>query len=313
MEALALLEGPPEALLRYTLAGAISPHTRRAYLGDLQHFAGWLLQRGSPPLERAVIVAYRDELVGAFRPRTVNRRLSTVRTLCRELTRRGAFARDPGEGVKGCRMSAESPLPALALSEARLLLATCAADTTPRGPRDLSLIAVAHCTGIRSSELLEVRPTDFAREGELRVLRFRAKGRIDRRTKIRAADWHRILEWRAVLASLRGGEDIEAPLWSGMTGPRKPSPAGAWKVSRASLSASGLAHLLRSRARAAGIECRVSSHVLRRTFVTLALEGGAPLRLAQYAAGHADPRTTEAYDAQRGSIDHHASDYLPPM
>jgi integrase len=51
-------------------------------------------------------------------------------------------------------------------------------------------------------------------------------------------------------------------------------------------------------------------HSLRATFVTLALEGGAPLHLVQRAAGHADPRTTEQYWRRKNDLDDAAVDYV---
>ena len=60
----------------------------------------------------------------------------------------------------------------------------------------------------------------------------------------------------------------------------------------------------------AGITANVTPHSLRHTFITLALAGGAPLHKVQYAAGHADPRTTERYDRQRDNLDDNAVDYV---
>ena len=44
--------------------------------------------------------------------------------------------------------------------------------------------------------------------------------------------------------------------------------------------------------------------------ITLALDAGAPLRKVQYAAGHADPRTTERYHRSKQNLDDNAVDYL---
>jgi len=49
---------------------------------------------------------------------------------------------------------------------------------------------------------------------------------------------------------------------------------------------------------------------LRASFVTLALEGGARLQQVQYAAGHADPRTTERYQKRKQNLQDNAVDYL---
>ncbi len=55
---------------------------------------------------------------------------------------------------------------------------------------------------------------------------------------------------------------------------------------------------------------RISPHALRATFITLALDGHAPLHKVQYAVGHADPRTTERYHTTKANIEDAAGDYF---
>ena len=49
------------------------------------------------------------------------------------------------------------------------------------------------------------------------------------------------------------------------------------------------------------------THTVRHAFITVALDGGVPLRDVQEAASHADPRTTMCYDRARVSLDRHAT------
>lgn len=57
----------------------------------------------------------------------------------------------------------------------------------------------------------------------------------------------------------------------------------------------------------AGITKHISPHSLRHSFVTACLDAGVPLRDAQIAARHADPRTTSRYDRARHNLDRHAA------
>jgi integrase len=56
-----------------------------------------------------------------------------------------------------------------------------------------------------------------------------------------------------------------------------------------------------------GIKKRISPHSLRHSFITACLDAGVPLRDAQIAARHSDPRMTVRYDRARGNLDRHAN------
>ena len=60
------------------------------------------------------------------------------------------------------------------------------------------------------------------------------------------------------------------------------------------------------------ISITLTPHDLRASFITLAIEGGATLLQAQYAAGHSDPRTTERYHIRKVNLDDNAVDYIKP-
>ena len=64
------------------------------------------------------------------------------------------------------------------------------------------------------------------------------------------------------------------------------------------------------RVKAVGITENITPHSTRHTFITLALDAGAPLHKVQVAAGHADPRTTERYWRTQQNLDDNAVDYV---
>jgi integrase len=89
------------------------------------------------------------------------------------------------------------------------------------------------------------------------------------------------------------GERTTGPIFLGAKGDRMDRHAADRTVKRL--------------ARRAGVAKRISPHSLRHSFITAALDAGVPLRDAQEAASHADPRTTMRYDRRRGSLDRHAT------
>ena len=65
--------------------------------------------------------------------------------------------------------------------------------------------------------------------------------------------------------------------------------------------------IVRRLAKRPGIDKRISTHSLRHSCITAALDAGVPFRDVQEAASHSDPRTTMRYDRGRGSLDRHAT------
>ena len=57
--------------------------------------------------------------------------------------------------------------------------------------------------------------------------------------------------------------------------------------------------MLQRRARAAGVDARLCNHTWRASGITTFLQNGGALEMAQYMAGHADPRTTKLYDRRK--------------
>ncbi len=100
----------------------------------------------------------------------------------------------------------------------------------------------------------------------------------------------------------------EGPLWRSVKREgRKPNMR---YVLASPLTANGILKILQHRAKQADITTHMTPHVLPTTFITLALDNGAPLHKVQYAAGHADPRTTERYHRSKLNLDDNAVDYL---
>ncbi len=114
--------------------------------------------------------------------------------------------------------------------------------------------------------------------------------------------------YRALRAWPDAAEVREGALWRSLTRTGR-GRAMVYQVGPA-LTADGILKIVQQRARRGGIPIPISPHALRATFITLALDGGAPLHKVQYAAGHADPRTTERYHRTKSNLDDHASDYF---
>ena len=331
-DAVRVIQLDPEAVA-LAFPRARTANTRRAYAQDLRHFLDFVASirhqatTGSSDFDlvelRRICIAWRDWMTETeAAPRTVNRRLACLRSYFREKVLRGEMTYNPAAGVEGVKVRGDAELITLTQDEARAMLDACRADMSPLGLRDLALLSLLLRTGVRSSELLGATHASIGAEEEWHAFQYRAKGGDRRRTKVPADVVARLDAWREALEYLaqRGPLPPEAPLWRGLRGPRRHERhrIDRWGLHRSPrLSKSGLDDVVARRCRQAGIAklvrgqaVGVTPHVLRRTFVTLARDAGCEIDRIQYAVGHADLRTTQAYYANRDAFHDHAVDYL---
>lgn len=307
---------PPVGLLRDAgqLLEAIirrgdSPHTKRAYALDLRTYAEWLEAEGlawglvtPDDLDR-----YREWLAERYARTTTNRRLSVVRSLYAEAHRRHRVTDDPAARLRGVRGRDERDGGVLTRAEAKEVMDAIHADL--RQPtrrviarRDLALVGLLLRTGIRRSEVVGIRVGDLDVMQGHHIATLRAKGNVVRTIKIPTDLYRDISAWLEAAAGVGITLRPEDPLFVEVR-------RGGHVPGRHPLSGRAVYDIVKRRLKAVG-QKGLGPHSLRATFVTLALEGGAPLHLVQRAAGHADPRTTERYWRRKNDLDDNATDYV---
>lgn len=273
----------PEPLSTYLAALAAehgaSPHTLAAYRRDLGDFIAFLGRR------RTVLTVTADDVIaylGALRGRglrasSVARRLSSLRGLYRHLVREGPLAHDPTELIERPRLS--RPLPKTLSRDAAGSLVEAPDATSVRGLRDRALLEVLYATGMRASECLGLRLEDVNLTAGYVVCS--GKGRKQRLVPLGAE----------AIAWLRTYLERARPRHVGRHdgGRLFVNPRGR-ALSRQSLWA-----IVRRAAARAGLPNGVSPHMLRHSFASHLLEGGADLRAVQAMLGHADIATTQIY------------------
>lgn len=267
-----------------------SPHTRRAYVADLEHFLGWCVQVRLLPgrVARADLDRYARVLELAASERTGRplaaasraRRLACVAGFYRYAALELGWAQSPAAHLARPRAGTETPL-GPTRSEVAALLVAAASDS----PRAGALVSLLAHTGLRIDEALSRDVRHWRREAGHELLALERGGGIAATTVLPAP------VVRALRAHLDGR--TTGPLFATATGGRLDQPA-AWRLLRRLAQSAGLEH-----------PDRVSPHALRHAFITLALAAGASLRDVQDAAGHADPATTRAYEDARARLDRH--------
>jgi len=275
------LDGAVDGFLDYLVVEkGLQPNTIRAYARDLRAYLDTLEELGvntpgrltREALETHAIRLSRRGLTAASRARM----LSTLRHFHRFLAREGTGPDGVGDRVARPRLPRRLP-GVLTISQVESLLEQ--PDSSPLGLRDRAMLEMAYGAGLRVSELCGL--TLEAVQQPQQVVRVTGKGGRERVVpygRAAAAALSRYLAGgRPFLASGR----VTAFVFVNARG--------------GGLSRVGFFKRLKQHAAAAGIERRVSPHVLRHSFATHLLEGGADLRLVQELLGHADISTTQIY------------------
>jgi integrase/recombinase XerD len=257
----------------------LSERTRTAYAGDLRRVLTLLeaRARGLADVDGGSISAVLLELArGGLGARSQARLLSSLRGLYRYLKEEGLVARSPLELVRSPRLTRKLPS-LLDQSEVLRLLAAPELDS-PRGVRDAAMLQTMYAAGLRVSELVNLELGDVElRAGYVKVLGKGRKRRIVPLTPSACSAIERYLrEVRPGWARPTERVLFLTPRKHGMT------RQAFWK-------------LIKRYAVAAGIVKTISPHMLRHSFATHLLQGGADLRAVQTMLGHADIGTTQIY------------------
>jgi site-specific recombinase XerD len=272
----ALLDGYLQAL---RAEKNLSPYTLRNYATDIRAFLDFVEEEGGEPLkvDRHVLRRHLARLMEAgVASGSLTRKVSTIRGFYRYLELAGHLEASPLQGVRGPRRPRR--LPSFLSNEDVSALVAAPQTDTPLGLRDRALMEFLYAAGVRVSELVGLNTADANLSDGL--LRVRGKGRKERVVLIGR------LARRALTAYLREGRPrlatgAEAALFLNHKGGR--------------LSARGVEGLVRKYALAAGLDQRIFPHLLRHTFATHMLEGGADLRVLQELLGHASINSTQIY------------------
>jgi len=259
------------------LAARRSPRTVDAYRRDLAALAAHLGKRvGAATAEELETYAAQLRADG-LSPATIARRTAAARSFFRHQQLLGAREDNPAAAVRLPRRP--RPLPkTLSPGEVERLI-DAALGTQPRDLRDRALVELLYGAGLRVSEAVSLERAGV--DLESRLVRVTGKGGKERVVPVGR---HAAEALRRYLA--RGRPFLD----------RRHRPELFLNAKGGPLTRSGAFLVLRRLAERAGLDpARVHPHLLRHSFATHLLEGGADLRSVQEMLGHADLSTTELY------------------
>ena len=254
-----------------------SEHTVKAYRGDLENFRNFLLkeEKKVEDADVATINAYVSTLYGKNSPASVERKISAVRSFFSYLVRKDIVAQNPAKLVRTPKKEKHLPV-FLSVDEVFNLVDVKDPEQSPLRLRDRAILELLYSSGLRVSELAGTTLADLSM-GEA-IIRVRGKGNKERIVPVGSK----------ALSALGDYLDIREKL--------KPASDRIFLNSRGGgITTRSLARIIKKYGLVSGISKNVSPHVLRHSFATHLLAGGADLRAIQEMLGHASLSTTQRY------------------
>jgi len=260
-----------------------SPHTVRAYVGDLESLAEFARGRGAlqvAELRLGTLRGWLGEQEQADLARaTLARRAASARAFTAWCARRGVLDSDVGARLASPKRGGRLPAVLSDDQAAQMLEQVETAADDPLGQRDHAMLELLYATGIRVSELvgLDVDDVDDGR----RTLRVLGKGGRQRTVPFGVPAQRALRRWRDVGRPTIATENSGPALFLGARGGRIDPRAVRQVVHRAVEGVPGAPD--------------IGPHGLRHSAATHVLEGGADLRAVQELLGHASLATTQIY------------------
>jgi len=257
----------------------LANNTVQAYSKDLGRFIQFLEDKKTTPEDVSVeqILEYISAIRRHLSSRSVARTISTIKTFFRFLVTEKKIKSSPARLLETPKLSQKLPV-ILTQNETKTLLSQPDISSVT-GQRDKAMLEVLYGTGLRVSELVNLKISDINLEaGYLRTM---GKGSKERIIPIgeKAVDSIKDYISNGRIKLLKGRQSPF--LFLNFRG--KPlTRQGFWKI-------------IKRHGATAGIQKEISPHKLRHSFASHLLEGGADLRSVQIMLGHADISTTQIY------------------
>lgn len=266
--------------LRHLRERNASPHTIKAYAGDLANFAAYAASQDWDDIDHVAIRGFLSELYEkGLSKSSVARSLAAVRSLYRWLAREGVVEQNPAKLVATPKLPKKLPrVPTI--EEINSVLDGAMPEQAAFPERDRLLFELLYGCGIRNSELTGINLDDIRLSAE--AILIRGKGKKERYVPFGDS------AKSALAAYLPERQKVIA-------GSRKNIPALLINTRGGRLTTRSVGRIIKKIAVAKGLSPDVHPHTLRHAFGTHMLEEGADLRAIQELLGHERLSTTQRY------------------
>ena len=262
-----------------------SPLTVRNYRHDIELFLAWLgISDTDSDLRRVTTEDIREWIIfrteeGRLSAASINREISSLRSLFRWLLRTGVVSRDVAAPVASLKTSRRLPafVPESRMSD---IVSDCEQDSDDfTRERNSLIVLLFYACGLRLAELVGIDRDDFS--ADFSSLRIRGKGDKERIVPVMEFVREKILRYLDLIRRQNICKSGEKALFLTLKGER--------------VSRTAVYRIVQRELGRGGVQGKKSPHVLRHTFATHLLNGGADMREIQELLGHASLQATQVY------------------
>lgn len=284
-----------------------SESTRQAYYLDLKHFFAFFkiafkkTIRHPRQVKRFHVVAYKEFLSKAgtiegtgCAPKTIGRRLGCLNSYFKFLMEKSLIEINPVEGIKRPRQEVVQETNFLTDDQVKALLNSLSTDTL-QNALYRAVLYILFGTGIRVSELVNIRFQDYFKKGTYKVLKIFAKGGKIRHIPIKH-------EVAMAIEDYIKKYKKEGHRWHREDFLIRPTRNNATGVTNKGLNRSTVYRIIKKCCENIGIFDRVSPHTARATLITSLLAKNIDLYKVSLSVGHENPKTTKNYDKRRRAL-----------
>lgn len=270
------------------LKNFLSQHTRNAYESDFRDFALFLIKTTGPlshpkDIKKDDVIAYREHLRTHYSPTSVNRKMSAISSLFKELKNANIIPNNPADGIKRPPSRARKERLGFSDREVNMILSAYSGETL-KELKKRALLYFLFFTGARISEALCVKTTDISTQDNVGVVIIRGKG-----DRLRQLPLHPKL-FKTLLDLISKTQKQEGHYLFTKDNSNKP------------LSRQAAHYFLKSTLKSLGLNPSRSLHSSRRTVISNLLENGSRIEVVAELAGHANINTTTQYNVRREEI-----------
>ena len=257
----------------------LSPDTIKAYRIDLKQFAAFT---DDTMVNKEVLSQYIKYLNQRFAPRSVKRKLASVRAFYNELSLSGTLEVNPFDKLR-IKIHSPQQLPRIIPQQIVKSLLQNAYDAYSPGKltvlRDIVVLELLFSTGLRVSELCSLTKEQFLLNDDGLRLLVNGKGSKERIIQIATPELLRVVQ----IYCAEYAEDIQT------------QGAILYNRNRQPLTPQSVRRIINKYLQRIHVQAHITPHMFRHTFATSLLEAGMDIRYIQSLLGHSSISTTQIY------------------